>query len=253
MKTPFQFRVLAVVASLVPLFSGVSQAGLPSFQPSASSRSLVISNISYVNWTAATIAPRGRATGLIISNLHPIALTYEGEVAPATQIDGGINYWLPRTPYLSQTISNLPPTADIIALSEESTLLNTLLFSEPVEDPVLLILSLGRAGIGVTYDFDAPFELLSQGPGYWGDGQLFRSEPDMLLGFEGHGAIQFRGTFSSLSWRVFGTENWHGFTVGIPVDVASTAVIPEGKAWMASAVLVAAIGIGTRRRFSRRH
>jgi hypothetical protein len=55
---------------------------------------------------------------------------------------------------------------------------------------------------------------------------LIRSEPNVLLGYEGHGAIQFPGIHSALSWRVDGAEDWHGFTVGIPVAVATA--VPEG-------------------------
>lgn len=38
---------------------------------------------------------------------------------------------------------------------------------------------------------------------------------NVLQGAEGHGTIQFLGTFSTFSWEVPITENWHGFTFGI--------------------------------------
>lgn len=214
---------------------------------------VIISNISYVNWSAATIGTRGLARGsIVISNLYPVGVTYEGEVAPATQIDTGINYWEPATPYLSNAISNAPPAPDIIALIGGTGFLNTLTFDEPVEDPVLTLVSLGQIGLPVTYIFDASFELLSQGPGYWGAGTLFQSEPNQLIGNEGHGAIQFRGIYSSLSWAVPDAENWHGFTLGVPIKTGpAPAVIPEGKVWITGlgACLVAALG--WRRRFRR--
>ena len=47
----------------------------------------------------------------------------------------------------------------------------------------------------------------------------------MLSGLEGHGAIQFLGTFTSISWTAAPAEFWHGFTVGM-VDPAAAAV-PE--------------------------
>jgi hypothetical protein len=39
-----------------------------------------------------------------------------------------------------------------------------------------------------------------------------------ISGNEGHGAIQFAGAVSSVTWTVVGTEFWHGFTVGIPTQ-----------------------------------
>lgn len=214
--------------------------------------SLTISNISYVNWSSATKGLRGRATGLMISNLvSSIGVTYEGEVGAASQIDdGGVDYWQPRTPYLSVVISNLPPTRDIITMESDDTV-NTLLFSEPVVDPVLLLVSLGDLSNEVVYTFEQDFTLLSQGAGYWGDGTLLPSEPNVLIGREGHGAIQFKGTFSSLAWRVSGAEDWHGWTLGIPVDPTQNLVVPEGELWVPAVAVLGIAGYSVYRR--RRH
>lgn len=221
-------RLRACLVGLVLLGCGGTSAW-------ASSSSLTISNISYVSWSSAVAGPAGSATGLMISNLvGQIRVDYRGEVAAPSQIgpDGGIDYWNPGTPYLSTVISNLPPTKEIIALSGVG--LNTLEFSEPVVDPVLLIVSMGQPSVGVTYTFDANFQVLSQGAGYWGNGQLFASEPNVLLGLEGHGAIQFPGVHRSLSWQVEGAEHWHGFTVGIPVDPSGASPVPDGLFGMAA-------------------
>ena len=81
----------------------------------------------------------------------------------------------------------------------------------------MAIVSLGQPGLPTTYDFDSPFTIVSQGTGYWGGNAtaLQQLPGDILRGNEGHGTIQFIGTFSTFSWVVPTPENWHGFTFGI--------------------------------------
>jgi hypothetical protein len=81
----------------------------------------------------------------------------------------------------------------------------------------MAVLSLGQPGVFTTYDFDAPFDIVSQGTGYWGGhgSSLAELPGDILRGNEGHGTIQFIGTFSTFSWVVPTPEFWHGFTFGI--------------------------------------
>jgi hypothetical protein len=71
--------------------------------------------------------------------------------------------------------------------------------------------------VSTRYDFDSPFTIVSQGAGFWGGGSsaLVQLPGDILQGNEGHGTIQFIGTFSTFSWTVPTPENWHGFTFGI--------------------------------------
>ena len=81
----------------------------------------------------------------------------------------------------------------------------------------MAIVSLGAPGTVITYDFDSPFTIVSQGPGYWGgtNTSLTPLAGDVLQGEEGHGTIRFIGTFASFSWTVPKPEGWHGFTFGI--------------------------------------
>ena len=58
---------------------------------------------------------------------------------------------------------------------------------------------------------------LNFGAGYWGGpGTLIELPGDVLQGEEGHGLIQFIGTFTSISWTIPVAENWHGFQIGVP-------------------------------------
>lgn len=249
-----------LVAGLLALgVQGSAQVPVPEPAPSRALTNL----IAYTSWSTATIAAAGRAEGnIVISNLSTstrsgivisnITVSYTGEVGPVTQVGGldgahGINYWDPPTPFLSLTISNLPPTSDIITLVGGIGETSLITFSEPVLDPILLIVSLGRVDVEVRYLFDQPFEILSQGPGYWGDGLLSREEGNVLVGYEGHGAIQFPGLVSSISWSVPDAEFWHGFTVGIPM-VTTPAGVPEGAPglWVPLIATLALTGWATR-------
>ena len=93
------------------------------------------------------------------------------------------------------------------------------------------IVSLGRTSVATTYDFDRPFAIVSQGAGYWGgNATALRELPgDVLEGREGHGTIQFIGTFATFSWTAPTSENWHGFQFGIRTTekLEPTPAVPE--------------------------
>lgn len=178
--------------------------------------------VDWADWTSKNDAKTqvsGVAGGVMIDVLGPFSFA---------QVSGGTNYWAPSTPYTSATVSNAPATPDIIAITGGGLSLYTVNFSQPVTNPLMAIVSLGQGGVPATYDFaDAPFDVLSHGAGYWGGGTLTEMPGDVLSGREGHGTIQFQGTFSSISWTVPTAEYWHGFTVGIipaPGTAAALAV-----------------------------
>ncbi len=177
--------------------------------------------IAWTDWTVATPGHPGSASGtLTLANGTLVALRYTGELSFG-QTDSGTNYWDPATPYISATVPNAPGTTDILALNYPSTA-NRIVFSAPVLDPVMAIVSLGRTNVPVYYDFGQAFDILSFGTGYWGAGTLAKLPNDVLQGNEGHGVIQFTGMISEISWSST-EENWHGFTVGAP----EPAPVPE--------------------------
>lgn len=57
----------------------------------------------------------------------------------------------------SVVISNLPPTSDIVALDGVTDQVNTLTFSGPIMDRVLLIVSLGGPGPPQSPSLNNPF------------------------------------------------------------------------------------------------
>jgi hypothetical protein len=170
----------------------------------------------------------------------------------------GTNYWDPSAPYISAQVDNAPPNADIVALiGGNSTTTYTITLSEPVKDPILAILSLGNPGLAITYEFNRPFTIVSQGSGYFGGTptSLVQLPGNVLQGNEGHGTIQFIGTFASFSWTAPTAEGWHGVQFGIRTTerLEPSAPVPEpasaGLLVLGLAALVAQTALkDTRRR-----
>jgi hypothetical protein len=149
-------------------------------------------------------------------------------------------------------VPNAPLPCDIISLvGPTSALKNTITFSRPVVNPFMAILSLGQPSIQVRYMFDQPFDVLSSGNGFFGGspaGSLFEDPSNVLRGIEGHGTIQFLGTFTSISWSVLDGENWHGFTVGASRLPVSTVPEPISMTLLGTGLLGVAAAARRRRR-----
>lgn len=196
-----------------------------------------------VNWADLTTATATSVSGTIATTDGPVAVTYNGPIyAPATQVNGGIDYWIARgdpAPYTSGIVENRPTGTDIIAFDEGGS--KTITFDRTVSDVYLALNSWnGNAGT-----FDQAFEVISQGFGYWGNGTFTNVTPFTFTGNgELHGVIRFTGSFSRLSFTDF-SETWHGIQIGIG-GLAAPAV-PEPATW---AMLIGGFGAvgGTVRR-----
>lgn len=199
----------------------------------------------YVDWTSANVGG-GTATGTItLPGSAPVTVTFQAVNPGGTpgnlfgaQTAGGINYWIPSTPYISAQVSNPPPDSDILQLAGGQNQTYIVTLSQPIKDPIMAIVSLGAPGTPIDYVFNTPFTIVSQGAGYWGNGPLTALPGNILRGQEGHGTIQFLGTFSTFSWTVPNTEAWHGFTFGIrttpvlepnPTITIGHVTAPEGN------------------------
>jgi len=215
---------------------------------------VVPAQIYWTDWTSATVSNTGSASGLITTPSGPVTASYTGQVYATTQTACGASYWVPTTPYLSPTVPNAPPPCDIVTLTGGPTFpANTITFSQPILNPVMAILSLGQPGVTVTYNFDSPFNILSFGPGYFGGpGTLQQLTPNVLTGVEGHGVIQFQGTFSSISWTVPTPETWHGFTLGIVGVAPPSTTVPEPATIGLVALGLGGLAVGRRMHHGRR-
>jgi hypothetical protein len=213
----------------------------------------------YVDWTLADPAA-GTAQGTItLPDLSVVTVTfaaYQSDgITPSffdfAQTAGGTNYWVPSTPYISAQVDNAPPDSDILALSGGTDNKYVVTLSEPIKDPIMAIVSLGNPQLAITYDFDSPFTIVSQGAGFWGNGPLTQLPGDILQGQEGHGTIQFIGTFSTFSWTAPTFEFWHGFTFGIrttPRIEPDDPPVPEPASML---LLGMGLAAGVARRFRR--
>ena len=197
-------------------------------------------------WTDFTAATSNTVTGTLTFGAQTVTVSYSGEIDLAQVNNVGTDYYAPST-----TFAGGPTTSDIIEITG-TTAEHTFTFSSPLLDPMIAIVSLGQPGTGVTYNFSAPFTILSQGAGnvYGGCSTcLTGSGTSALTGHEGDGIIQFSGTFSSISFTVTGGEFWNGFTIGADgVGAASTTPEPASI----GLVGLALIGLGTARRVFRR-
>jgi hypothetical protein len=137
-------------------------------------------------------------------------------LAPQVGAAGEVNFFknFPQT-YTSATVTNLPSVSDAIRILGPGT--HTITFAQPMTNPILAILSLGGLGT-VKLDFGIqPVTLLKTGPGNWGTGTPLVVTGNVVSGKESNGLLQFPGTMTSLTFSSDLTENWWGFTVGIPI------------------------------------
>jgi hypothetical protein len=182
--------------------------------------------IQWTDWTGIT-------STLATGTLAGATVTLDGPFDTA-QIAGGTDFWRtagnPWPAY--DALPNLPTNNDFIAPSGNQVL-HTISFSKAVIDPYIAIISLGQPNIQTSWTFGAPFTLIDQGQGFWGNG-VFTINGNSISAGEAHGVIQFKGSFTSLTLLTNRTENWSGLTIG------TSGVVPEPASW---AMLIAGFGL----------
>lgn len=196
---------------------------------------LPASTFTYTDWAADTLSTASAAGSAIgaLAFPTPITVTYSGDVVQTTQVNNiGTNFYsgFPSV-YTNAIVSNFPLRPDMIALAESPAYTNTISFSSPVFNPVLDIVSLGQPSSPVSYLFNRPFTILSQGAAAFGGCSTCLTQTgNTLTGTEGAGVVQFSGVYNSITWTTIGSEYWNGFTVG----AASPATIlgPEPGTWL---------------------
>lgn len=197
--------------------------------------------ITWTDWTTASAAT-GTAAGSIAAPGGTVNVSYSGGYG-FVSTGCGTAWWAPGT---YNGALNKPLDCDIVALSGGGS--KSIAFDSPVTDPYVALMSWN----GNDVRFDAAFELVSNGSGYWGSGTPVLDADNM--GFFGsgevHAILRFPGTFSAIGFTDT-SENWHGFTVGI-ADKATPGGggVPEPAtlALVLPAIMLAGIGAAARRR-----
>lgn len=211
----------------------------------AAASCLVMGSASAVTvaWTDWTSIGATSATGSM-GGVGVTVTANSGNMNGVSQTGCGTNFWTQPNagdlPYTGGSISNAPTACEQVGLNEAVSI--TVNFTSPVNTLYMALLSVGQAGVAVTYDFDRPFSIDSEGEGFWGNDATngVSGLGDTLTMREFHGLLSFAGPVTSLSFTTTPNEFWHAFTF-------ATAVPEPGTLALVAAALIGA-GALTRRR-----
>lgn len=167
-----------------------------------------------------------------------VGVTLSGEVVgegASVFTSGGPGTWAywggSPSAFVSANVPSLPPTDTRIALAGWGTATQTLTFSAPVSNLVLIIGSLGSPGTPATWTFNQSVDVLS--------GNLVLSQDSrQITGQEANGVVQFIGRFNTFSWSVSAPEMYAAWNLGVTSADAPSAV-PEPSTWLATSLLAA--------------
>lgn len=213
------FRTALIAASLVAFAAPASAA------------------IVWTDWTAANSSG---AQGTLGSG----SITIDGGLHN-WQVSGGTDYWRSGgNPYAAyDAVSNLPDNNDFVAPSGNGAV-HVIKFSQTVIDPYIAVISLGQYSVNTTWTFDAPFTVVDNGAGAFGNG-VFSVSGNTLAAGEAHGIIQFKGSFDQISFSSNNVEYWSGLTVGVE---GFASAVPEPATWAMLITGFGLVGAAARRR-----
>jgi hypothetical protein len=168
---------------------------------------------TWADWTATDGLTTAAGTLMLPSG--KVKVKFIGPTLYFAQVaEGQTDYWSGA----AYDITGEPPSSDILAFKGGTdTQVYKISFSRPVVNPVMAVMSLGRNGIPTRYVFGQVPTLLSSGVGFFGGCETCLTvKRKTLTGTEGHGVVQFVGSYSSITWKQPDFEFWHGVTIGAP-------------------------------------
>ena len=181
-----------------------------------------------VTWTDWTSVSSTSAVGTI-GGVAVTATATTGVLDGPSQTGCGTNYWT-GTAYTNGTVSNAPTNCEQIGVNHAVSV--TVTFASAIDTLYMGLLSVGRSGVAITYDFDQSFSIDSEGLGYFGNdvtngvlgaGTLGGGSLTMR---EFHGVVLFSSPVTTLKFTTSPDENWHAFTFGMAVpEPASLALV----------------------------
>ena len=186
--------------------------------------------IAWTSWSSATSGNPGSATGTIGS----INVSYSGQTTGLTNVPS----WTPASTFTGGDVGNAPPHTPTIQLEGGSNLVETIIFSSTVVDPIFAIWSLGQAGGPASFDFSSksgqPFNLLGGGPSAEFGGSTLTSNGSVVSGAEGNGTGHRSGTehrnhpeCGSITFTTPTFENYYAFTGGYDATLTPPPAVPE--------------------------
>lgn len=172
---------------------------------------------AWVDWTSATSTTTVSGTLALPSGNVKVKFSGPSLYFSSTE-PGGTDYWVSGSP-AAYGVTGEPTGSDILAfIGGTGSKQYKITFSKPVVNPVLAVVSLGRNGTPARYVFTQTPTLVSSGVGFFGGCATCLSlKKNTLSGTEGHGVVQFIGSFTTISWKQPDTEYWHGVTMGAPL------------------------------------
>jgi hypothetical protein len=158
------------------------------------------SNFFWSNAPTVSLRNPKTASGTI----NGIGYTYTSSVNITTTsnvFNHGIFPTSYNVPNSNPTIQNIDPSS------------NTLTFTSPMTNPVLVFSSIGGGPISVPINFSAPVEVLWST--HTGRGSSFvQNSPTKITGREAYAIVRMNGTFSSISFDYLVHENYVNFVFG---------------------------------------
>jgi large repetitive protein len=155
---------------------------------------------TWTDWTSLTAY--SSATGTLALTGGNVNVTYTSSQVISIQGISGSYF------NLGDAYAGTMPTSGIEGLQAHhgAGLTHTYTFSQPVKDPILVFWSMNSN----TFTFTQPFTLLGQQGGV-------TSTATRVIGAAGecNAAVQFNGTFTSISYTSTILEGWTGVTVGV--------------------------------------
>ena len=148
-------------------------------------------------WSDAPIVNGNTATGTILGNAYTYTST-----EPVGQT---MSMFAHGTFPVSYGVPNLNPTIQNTAITD-----NTITFSNPMLNPVLVFSSIGNPSTSVPIVFGAPVEVL------WSQ-DVVQDSPTQITGTEGYAIVRMTGLFSNISFNYTAAETYVNFSFGADI------------------------------------